>query len=66
MGMTVAHLRPVIDAKQRAEAHRWEPTQPELDRVMLDLLGGNHPRRRHIPYVKQCSTPKLSVDFRPT
>lgn len=52
MGMTVAYLGPVIDAKKRAEAHRWEPTQAELDRVMLDLLGGNHPRRRHIPYVR--------------
>jgi len=50
---TVADLRPVIDAKKRAEAHRWEPTQAEIDRVMLDLLGGNDPRRRHIPYVKK-------------
>ena len=52
MGMTIACLGPVIDAKKRAEAHRWEPTQDELDRVMLDLLGGNHPRRRHIPYIR--------------
>jgi hypothetical protein len=51
--MTIADLGPVIDAKKRAEAHRWEPTQAEIDRVMLDLLGGNDPRRRHIPYVKQ-------------
>ena len=51
-GMTVAYLGPVIDAKKRAEAHRWQPTQAELDRVMLDLLGGNHPRRCHIPYVR--------------
>jgi len=50
--MTVADLGPVIDAKERMEAHRWKPTQAEIDRVMLDLLGGNHPRRRHIPYVK--------------
>ena len=52
-GMTVAYLGPVIDAKKRAEAYRWQPTQAELERVMLDLLGGNHPRRCHIPYVKQ-------------
>ena len=52
-GMTVAYLEPVIDANKRAEAHRWEPTQAEKDLVMRDLLGGNHPRRRHIPYVKQ-------------
>src|SRR6476619_3975790 len=50
--MTVADLGSVIDAKKRTEAHRWKPTQAEIDRVMLDLLGGNHPRRRHIPYVK--------------
>jgi hypothetical protein len=50
--MTVADLGPVIDAKERMEAHRWKPRQAEIDRVMLDLLGGNHPRRRHIPYVK--------------
>ena len=50
--VTVADLGPVIDAKERMEAHRWKPTQAEIDRVMLDLLGGNHPRRRHIPYVK--------------
>ena len=50
--MTVADLGPVIDAKKRTEAHRWKPTQAEIDRVMLDLRGGNHPRRRHIPYVK--------------
>jgi len=50
--MTVVDLGPVIDAKERMEAHRWKPTQAEIDRVMLDLLGGNHPRRRHIPYVK--------------
>ena len=47
-----ADLGPIIDAKERMEAHRWKPTQAEIDRVMLDLLGGNHPRRRHIPYVK--------------
>jgi hypothetical protein len=50
--MTVAHLGPVIDAKKRSEAYRWQPTQAELDRVMLDLLGVNHPRRCHIPYVR--------------
>jgi hypothetical protein len=50
--MTVADLGPVIDAKERMEAHRWKPTQAEIDRVMLDLLGGNHPRRRHIPYAQ--------------
>ena len=50
--MTVADLGPVIDAKKRTKAHSWKPTQAEIDRVMLDLLGGNHPRRRHIPYVK--------------
>lgn len=50
--LMVADLGPVIDAKKRTKAHRWNPTQAEIDRVMLDLLGGNHPRRRHIPYVK--------------
>ena len=56
--MTVADLEPVIDAKKRTEAHRWVPTQAEIDRVMLDLLGGNDPRRRHIPYVKPAHTSK--------
>jgi hypothetical protein len=49
---TVVDLGQVIDANQRREAYRWKPTQAEINRVMLDLLGGNHPRRRHIPYVK--------------
>ena len=49
---TVVDLGPVIDARKRTEAHRWKPTQAEIDRVMLDLLGGNDPRRRSIPYVK--------------
>ena len=50
--MAIADLGPVIDAKKRSEAHRWKPKQAEIDRVMLDLLGGNDPRRRHIPYVR--------------
>jgi hypothetical protein len=50
--MTVADLGAVIDARKRREAHRWKPTQAEIDRVMLDLLGGNDARRRSIPYVK--------------
>jgi hypothetical protein len=58
--MTVANLGPVIDAKERMEAHRWKPTQAEIDRVMLDLLGGNHPRRRNIPYVKPVQHGKVN------
>jgi hypothetical protein len=59
----VVDLEPVIDANKRREAHRWKPTQAEIDRVMLDLLGGNDPRRRHIPYAKpvQHSKPICSV-----
>src|SRR5262245_56754819 len=34
---TVVALEPVIDANKRKEAHRWKPTQAEIDRVMLDL-----------------------------
>jgi hypothetical protein len=48
----VLDLGKVLDAKNRLEAHRWKPTQAEIDQVMLDLLGNNDPRRRSIPYAK--------------
>ena len=48
----VLDLGRVLDAKKRLEAYRWKPTQAEIDQVMLDLLGGNDPRRRSIPYAK--------------
>ena len=48
----VPDLGKVLDAKKRLEAYRWKPTQADLDRVMLDLIGSDDPRHRRIPYVK--------------
>jgi hypothetical protein len=48
----VLDLGKVLDAKKRLEAHRWKPTQAEIDQVMLDLLAGDDPHRRSIPYAK--------------
>ena len=42
----------MIDANRPVEAHCWQPTQADLDRVMLDLLGSGDARYRSIPYVK--------------